>query len=107
MQANLGAKNHAAVFPDAHKQHALNGIAGAGFGAAGQLGIIVPIPVPLPMFSFTSNKKSTARTGALNFYFKDGLRFYTQWKTVTYQWKAEDATSTQFGQYVLSGVEIM
>ncbi|PIA17187.1 Methylmalonate-semialdehyde dehydrogenase [Coemansia reversa NRRL 1564] len=35
-QANLGAKNHAVVMPDANKEHALNAIAGATFGAAGQ-----------------------------------------------------------------------
>lgn len=62
---------------------------------AGQLGINVPIPVPLPMFSFTGNKKSVAGTGGANFYGKDGLRFYTQWKTVTSHWKAEDAISTK------------
>ncbi|EEQ28226.1 methylmalonate-semialdehyde dehydrogenase [Microsporum canis CBS 113480] len=36
VQANLGAKNHCAVLPDANKNHALNAIAGAAFGAAGQ-----------------------------------------------------------------------
>ena len=36
VQANLGAKNHAAVLPNANKKHALNSIAGAAFGAAGQ-----------------------------------------------------------------------
>lgn len=36
VQANLGAKNHAAVLPDANKNQALNAIAGAAFGAAGQ-----------------------------------------------------------------------
>lgn len=36
VQANLGAKNHAALLPDANKNHALNAIAGAAFGAAGQ-----------------------------------------------------------------------
>ncbi|KAI9720069.1 MAG: Methylmalonate-semialdehyde dehydrogenase [acylating] mitochondrial [Candelaria pacifica] len=36
VQANLGAKNHAAVSPDCNKNHALNAIAGAAFGAAGQ-----------------------------------------------------------------------
>lgn len=36
VQANLGAKNHAAVLPDSNKNHALNAIAGAAFGAAGQ-----------------------------------------------------------------------
>jgi malonate-semialdehyde dehydrogenase (acetylating)/methylmalonate-semialdehyde dehydrogenase len=36
VQANLGAKNHAAIIPDCNKNHALNAIAGAAFGAAGQ-----------------------------------------------------------------------
>ncbi|KAK8006547.1 Methylmalonate-semialdehyde dehydrogenase [Apiospora marii] len=62
---------------------------------AGQLGINVPIPVPLPMFSFTGNKKSIAGGGSLNFYGKDGLRFYTQWKTVTSLWKSDDIDSSQ------------
>ncbi|OLL23048.1 putative methylmalonate-semialdehyde dehydrogenase [acylating], mitochondrial [Neolecta irregularis DAH-3] len=36
VQANLGAKNHAVVMPDANKQHTINSIIGAAFGAAGQ-----------------------------------------------------------------------
>lgn len=36
VQANLGAKNHAAVLPDANKNQSLNAIVGAAFGAAGQ-----------------------------------------------------------------------
>lgn len=36
VQANLGAKNHAAVLPDCDKNQALDAIAGAAFGAAGQ-----------------------------------------------------------------------
>ena len=36
VQANLGAKNHAAVLPDCDKNHAINAIVGAAFGAAGQ-----------------------------------------------------------------------
>ena len=36
VQANLGAKNHCAVLPDCNKNHALNAIIGAAFGAAGQ-----------------------------------------------------------------------
>lgn len=36
VQANLGAKNHAAVLPDCNKNHAINAISGAAFGAAGQ-----------------------------------------------------------------------
>ncbi|KAI9755936.1 MAG: Methylthioribulose-1-phosphate dehydratase [Chaenotheca gracillima] len=36
VQANLGAKNHAAVLPDCNKIATLNALAGAAFGAAGQ-----------------------------------------------------------------------
>ena len=36
VQANLGAKNHAVVMPDASKEATLNALAGAAFGAAGQ-----------------------------------------------------------------------
>jgi malonate-semialdehyde dehydrogenase (acetylating) / methylmalonate-semialdehyde dehydrogenase len=36
VQANLGAKNHAAVLPDANKNQFLNAVVGAAFGAAGQ-----------------------------------------------------------------------
>lgn len=36
VQANLGAKNHAVLLPDADKEAALNAIVGAAFGAAGQ-----------------------------------------------------------------------
>ena len=36
VQANLGAKNHAAVLPDCNKNVSLNAISGAAFGAAGQ-----------------------------------------------------------------------
>jgi malonate-semialdehyde dehydrogenase (acetylating)/methylmalonate-semialdehyde dehydrogenase len=36
VQANLGAKNHATILPDANKEHAVNSIVGAAFGAAGQ-----------------------------------------------------------------------
>lgn len=61
---------------------------------AGQVGINVPIPVPLPMFSFTGNKRSVAGTGLANFYGKDGIRFYTQWKTVTSLWR-QDAIPSQ------------
>ncbi|KAJ7630790.1 Aldehyde/histidinol dehydrogenase [Roridomyces roridus] len=56
---------------------------------AGQIGINVPIPVPLPMFSFSGNKGSFL--GDCNFYGKGGINFYTQNKTVTSLWRAEDA----------------
>ena len=36
VQANLGAKNHATILPDADKDACLNGMLGAAFGAAGQ-----------------------------------------------------------------------
>jgi len=36
VQANMGAKNHATVLPDADKESTLNAIVGAAFGAAGQ-----------------------------------------------------------------------
>lgn len=58
---------------------------------AGQVGINVPIPVPLPMFSFTGNKRSVAGGGISTFYGKPALNFYTQTKTVTSLWKAQDA----------------
>ena len=56
----------------------------------GQVGINVPIPVPLPMFSFTGSRGSFR--GDTNFYGQAGVNFYTQLKTVTSQWRAEDAT---------------
>ncbi|OQE21206.1 hypothetical protein PENSTE_c012G06194 [Penicillium steckii] len=47
VQANLGAKNHAALLPDCNKNQALNAIVGAAFGAAGQrcmaLSTLVPV----------------------------------------------------------------
>ncbi|KAJ2997437.1 hypothetical protein NUW58_g659 [Xylaria curta] len=36
VQANLGAKNHTVILPDANKRSTINAIAGAAFGAAGQ-----------------------------------------------------------------------
>src|SRR6201996_3485428 len=36
VQCMMGAKNHAIVLPDAHKQQTLDALAGASFGAAGQ-----------------------------------------------------------------------
>ncbi|KAH0620509.1 hypothetical protein JD844_021038 [Phrynosoma platyrhinos] len=56
----------------------------------GQIGVNVPIPVPLPMFSFTGSRGSFR--GDTNFYGKQGVQFYTQLKTITSQWKEEDAT---------------
>jgi malonate-semialdehyde dehydrogenase (acetylating)/methylmalonate-semialdehyde dehydrogenase len=36
VQSNMAAKNHAVILPDADKEHAINAIVGAAFGAAGQ-----------------------------------------------------------------------
>ena len=36
VQANIGAKNHGVVLPDANKNHTITSITGAAFGAAGQ-----------------------------------------------------------------------
>lgn len=58
----------------------------------GQIGINVPIPVPLPMFSFTGSRGSFR--GDQNFYGKHGIHFYTQLKTVTQLWRAEDAVTS-------------
>ncbi|KAJ7099611.1 Aldehyde/histidinol dehydrogenase [Mycena crocata] len=55
----------------------------------GQIGINVPIPVPLPMFSWSGNKGSFL--GDIHFYGKSGINFYTQNKTITSLWRAEDA----------------
>ncbi|KAI0800860.1 methylmalonate-semialdehyde dehydrogenase [Fomes fomentarius] len=55
----------------------------------GQIGINVPIPVPLPMFSWSGNKASFL--GDVPFYGRGGIDFYTQNKTTTALWKAEDA----------------
>lgn len=43
--ANLGAKNHGVVLPDADKESALNALAGATFGAAGQRCMALPVAV--------------------------------------------------------------
>ena len=56
----------------------------------GQVGVNVPIPVPLPMFSFTGNKGSVAGGGASTFYGREGLRFFSQTKTVTSLWRGEE-----------------
>jgi len=50
----------------------------------GQIGINLPIPVPPPFFSFTGSKASFL--GAANFYGRNGIKFYTQTKTVMSNW---------------------
>ncbi|GLB36007.1 putative aldehyde dehydrogenase family protein [Lyophyllum shimeji] len=59
----------------------------------GQIGVNVPIPVPLPMFSWSGNKASFL--GDIGFYGKSGINFYTQNKTTTSLWRAEDAVGNR------------
>ena len=54
----------------------------------GQVGINVPIPVPLPFFSFTGWKGSFY--GDQHTYGKQGVRFYTETKTITARWFEDD-----------------
>ena len=54
----------------------------------GQVGINVPIPVPVPMFSFTGSRAS--KLGDLGPYGKQVVQFYTQTKTITERWFAEN-----------------
>ena len=57
----------------------------------GQIGINIPIPVPLPFFSFTGWKKSFF--GDLHAYGKQGVKFYTETKTITSRWFESDLPS--------------
>ncbi|MBE0368432.1 MULTISPECIES: CoA-acylating methylmalonate-semialdehyde dehydrogenase [Pseudoalteromonas] len=57
----------------------------------GQVGINVPIPVPLPFFSFTGWKGSFY--GDQHTYGKQGVRFYTETKTITSRWFEDGAVS--------------
>lgn len=59
----------------------------------GQVGVNVPIPVPLPMFSFTGTRGSFL--GDHHFYGKQGVKFYTQTRTVTQLWRESDVTHTK------------
>ncbi|WP_061290701.1 CoA-acylating methylmalonate-semialdehyde dehydrogenase [Azotobacter vinelandii] len=45
VQCMMGAKNHAVVLPDAHKEQTLNSLAGAAFGAAGQRCMAISVAV--------------------------------------------------------------
>lgn len=58
----------------------------------GQVGINLSIPVPLPFFSFTGWKGSFY--GDLHAYGKQGVRFYTETKTVTSRWPEDEIAET-------------
>ena len=45
VQCMMGAKNHAIVLPDAHKEQTLNALIGASFGAAGQRCMAISVAV--------------------------------------------------------------
>ncbi|KIJ28677.1 hypothetical protein M422DRAFT_61900 [Sphaerobolus stellatus SS14] len=45
VQANLSAKNHAVIIPDANKNLAINSLLGAAFGAAGQRCMAISVAV--------------------------------------------------------------
>lgn len=45
VQCMMGAKNHAVVLPDAHKEQTINALLGASFGAAGQRCMAVSVAV--------------------------------------------------------------
>lgn len=45
VQANMGAKNHCVILPDADKEDALNLVANAAFGAAGQRCMALSVPI--------------------------------------------------------------
>lgn len=55
---------------------------------AGMVGINVGIPVPVGFFGFTGHKNSFF--GDLHVLGKDGVRFFTEQKNVTYTWFDED-----------------
>jgi len=57
----------------------------------GQIGVNLPIPVPPPFFSFTGSKASFI--GASNFYGRNGIKFYTQTKTVLTNWWDDDMST--------------
>jgi len=57
----------------------------------GQIGVNLPIPVPPPHFSFTGSRASFL--GANNFYGRQGVRFFTQTKTIMANWWEDDIST--------------
>ena len=54
----------------------------------GMIGVNIPLPVPSAFHSFGGWKDSFF--GDLNIYGPDGLRFYTQRKTITQRWPSSN-----------------
>ena len=67
VQANLGAKNHAVILPDSNKNHALNAITGAAFGAAGQrcmaLSTLMTLPDTKPWLADLVDRAKALKAG--------------------------------------------
>ena len=61
---------------------------------AGMVGINVPIPVPVSWHSFGGWKSSLFGANAI--YGTEGLRFYSQLKTVTARWQANENDAPEF-----------
>ena len=60
----MGAKNHTSVMPDANKNHAVNSVVGAAFGAAGQRCMALSVAVmvgEVASSSFISRKQTHGR----------------------------------------------
>jgi malonate-semialdehyde dehydrogenase (acetylating)/methylmalonate-semialdehyde dehydrogenase len=68
VQCMMGAKNHAIVLPDAHKEQTLNNLAGAAFGAAGQrcmaLSVVVLVGAANEWISDIVEKAKTLKVNA-------------------------------------------
>ncbi len=67
----------------------------------GMVGINIPIPVPLPFFSFTGARGSIC--GDLHAYGKQGVRFYTQLKTITARWPRQAAKNLKVNTTIKLG----
>lgn len=74
VQANLGAKNHAAVLPDCNKNHFMNSVVGAAFGAAGQrcMALSTLVTVGPETASWMPELAELARQLTVNGGFEDG-----------------------------------
>ena len=56
----------------------------------GMVGVNIPLPVPTSFHSFGGWKNSLF--GDLNIYGPDGVRFYTQRKTITQRWPSSGSS---------------
>ena len=60
----------------------------------GMIGVNVPIPVPMAFHSFGGWKRSLF--GPLHIHGVDGVRFYTQMKTITSRWPSSQTIDPNF-----------